>query len=130
MGLSLKPALPTGDEKRCRQYLDTAGEGIISIDCAGATTYVNPAAARLLGFSVDALVDTPLHDAVHSKRPDGTPYPAEECPCCRPPETFEAGAVNSEVFWRRTGEPISVEFTCSAIRENDLTVGAVICFRD
>ncbi len=126
----MKSALRTSDEIRSRQYLDALGEGIVCIDCDGVVDYVNPAAERLLGLSSVELAGSLLHNAVHYSRPDGSAYPAVECRCCRPPESPEEGVLSSEVFWRSSGEPFSVEFTCSPIRESEHTVGAVICFRD
>ena len=130
MGELLESALATGEEIQCRQYLDTVGEGIVSIDRDGRTTYVNPAAARLLGYSAEELTGILLHNTIHFARPDGSAYPDEECTCCRPPDSVGAGISNSEVFWRRNGVSFAVEYVCASIREDDRIVGAVICFRD
>src|SRR5262249_51751129 len=41
--------------RRHRLILDSAGEGIYGIDLIGCTTFVNPAAARMLGWEVEDL---------------------------------------------------------------------------
>ena len=41
--------------RRHKLILDSAGEGIYGIDLEGRTTFVNPAAARLLGWEVEEL---------------------------------------------------------------------------
>ena len=60
--------------------LGSAGEGIYGLDTDGLTTFVNPAAAQLLGWPVQELIGQPMHAVLHHTRPDGTPYPREECP--------------------------------------------------
>ena len=67
-------------ERRNELILDAAGEGIYGLDTDGLTTFVNPAAARMLGRGADELIGQPMHAVLHHKRPDGSPYPREECP--------------------------------------------------
>ena len=38
--------------------------------------------------------------------------------------------VEGEVFWRKDGSPVWVEYTSTPIRDRDMVVGAVIVFRD
>src|SRR2546428_7819735 len=59
--------------RRHRLILDSAGEGIYGIDLAGCTTFVNPAAARMLGWEVAELIGQPLQDIVCHTMRDGTP---------------------------------------------------------
>jgi len=54
------------------QILSAAGEGIYGVDRNGLTTFVNPAAARLLGWSSDELIGRNLHETIHHTKPDGT----------------------------------------------------------
>ena len=43
-------------------------------------TFINPAGSNLLGYQYDEVMGKNLHDLIHHKKPDGTPYPQEECP--------------------------------------------------
>ncbi len=43
-------------EKRYRQLIELAHEGIWAIDAEGKTTYVNPSMAEMLGYSVDEMM--------------------------------------------------------------------------
>ena len=63
-----------------RLLLDSTGEGIYGVDMQGNCTFANPACARVLGFdSVDELLGQHMHNLVHHTRPNGDPYPVEEC---------------------------------------------------
>src|SRR5215510_3125704 len=46
--------------RRHRLILDSAGEGIYGIDREGHTTFVNPAAARMLGWGGEDLIGRPI----------------------------------------------------------------------
>ncbi|WP_315834138.1 sigma 54-interacting transcriptional regulator [Bradyrhizobium prioriisuperbiae] len=117
-------------ERENRLILRAAGEGIYGVNAEGKTTFVNPVAERILGWSADELVGRDIHSIVHHTRHDGSHYPHEECPIYA---AFRDGAihkVDDEVFWRKDGAPVWVEYTSTPIRDRDLVVGAVIVFRD
>ncbi len=111
--------------------LNSAGEGICGVDLHGATTFVNPAAARMVGWTVDELIGKSQHDVVHHSRLDGAPYPSEHCPIHATLNDGQVHHVANEVFWRRDHERFPVEYVSTPIRdENGDLVGAVITFRD
>src|SRR5882757_4448784 len=117
-------------ERENRLILRAAGEGIYGVNAEGKTTFVNPVAERILGWSADEQVGRDIHSIVHHTRHDGSHYPHEECPIYA---AFRDGAihkVDDEVFWRKDGAPVWVEYTSTPIRDRDLVVGAVIVFRD
>ncbi len=110
--------------------LNAAGEGIFGLDLQGKATFVNPAAARMLGWSVAELIGQPMHPILHHTKPDGTPYPEEECPIYA---AFKDGTVHrvaDEVFWRRDGTSFPVEYVSTPIRERGEVVGSVVVFID
>ena len=111
--------------------LNSAGEGIYGLDLHGNTTFANPASARMLGWTAEDLLGKPQHAIIHHTRPDGKPYPREECPIYA---AFKDGAVHrvdTEVFWRKDGSSFPVEYISTPIRDdkNNL-LGAVVTFRD
>ena len=67
-------------DARYRLILDTAGEGIFGIDSHGNHTFVNPAAARMLGWEAEELLGKPSHATWHYKYPNGKPYPEKKLP--------------------------------------------------
>ncbi|HEV2146682.1 MAG TPA: ATP-binding protein [Longimicrobiaceae bacterium] len=92
-------------------------------------TFMNPAAERLTGFTMAEVRGRALHDVIHHTRPDGTPYPLEECPIDQafPRNLREQG---TEVFVHRDGSFYPVAFTASPIRDGECTVGTIIEVRD
>ena len=91
--------------------------------------YMNPAAERLTGYTLAEVSGAPLHNFVHHTRPDGTPYPLEECPIDRaaPLNMQEYG---EEVFVHKDGTLYPVVFTASPIRRHGEVVGTVIEVQD
>lgn len=51
--------------------LNSAGEGIYGVDVKGIITFVNPAAAKMLGWETGELIGRLTHQTWHSIRPDG-----------------------------------------------------------
>jgi len=120
----------SASEMRFRLILDSAGEGILGLDLEGKHTFVNPAAARMLGYAVEELVGKPGHLAWHHTKADGTLYLQDACPIYA---AFKDGTVHrgdDEIFWRKDGASFPVEYTSTPIREGDQIVGAVATFRD
>jgi len=117
-------------ERENQLILSAAGEGIYGVNAEGKTTFVNPAAERLLGWSAEDLVGHNIHSRVHHTRHDGKPYPGHDCPIYAAFRDGEVHTVDDEVFWRRDGRPIWVEYTSTPIRDRGAVVGAVVVFRD
>ena len=117
-------------ERENQLILRAAGEGIYGVNAEGKTTFVNPAAERMLGWAADELVGKEIHPIVHHTHHDGRHYPHNDCPIYA---AFRDGAVHQvdgEVFWRKDGSPVWVEYTSTPIRDRGVVVGAVIVFRD
>ena len=110
--------------------LQAAGEGIFGLDLEGRHTFVNAAAAKMLGYEPQELIGQPSHSLWHHTKADGTPYPQEECPNYA---TYKDGQVHrgdNEVFWRKNGTSFPVEYSSTPIRHEGVLVGAVVVFQD
>jgi PAS domain S-box-containing protein len=116
--------------RRHKLILDSAGEGIYGIDLEGRTTFVNPAAARLLGWEVEDLIGQPLQDIVCHTMRDGTPCSHDACPILASCRDGVVRHVPEDVFWRKDGTSFLVEYVSTPMREHDALTGAVVIFKD
>lgn len=117
-------------ERENQLLLDAAGDGIYGVDSKGITSFVNPAAERILGYRAEELAGRNMHSMVHHSHADGSHFQVEECPIF---EAFRDGTVHQVVddtFWSKSGKPIDVEYTSTPIQDNGFIVGAVVIFRD
>ncbi len=125
-------------EKNSRQLsiknsliLNSAGEGIYGTDPEGKITFVNPAAAKMLGWGVSELIGTISHSVFHSHKVDGSIYPRKECPLFA---VYSKGSIirkgDKEIFFRKDGTSFPVEFMSSSIVEKGKILGAVVTFSD
>lgn len=117
-------------EEQTRLILESAGEGIYGLDLEGKATFVNPAAAKMLGYDVDELIGRPMHELIHHSYPDGSPYPAEQCPMYAAFTDGRVRTVTNEVLWRKDRSSFPVEYTSTPSRKDGEIVGAVVVFRD
>jgi PAS domain S-box-containing protein len=117
-------------EQRTQLILTSAGEGIYGLDNQGNATFVNPAAARILGWQIAELLGQAMHANHHHSHADGSAYDRTECPIYAAFKDGHVHSVDNEVFWRRDGSSFPVEFTSTPIHEDGELVGAVVVFRD
>lgn len=96
--------------------LSSAGDGIIGVDETGRAGFVNPAAARMLGWDADDLtgraIDASMLPPLTSALRDGKSHSGEE------------------MLRRQDGTTFPGEFTASPIVTEGATTGAVVTFRD
>jgi PAS domain S-box-containing protein len=114
-----------------RLLLASTGEGIYGVDLKGRCTFINPAAQRMLGIkNEDTVLGKNLHALIHHTRPDGTPYPGNECRVYQAYRRGEGVHVDDEVLWKTDGTSVPVEYQSFPMYSNDSPVGAVITFTD
>ncbi len=110
--------------------LDSTGEGIYGVDLRGCCTFINRAAAEMLGYHPDEIVGQNMHYLAHHHYPDGRSYPMEECRIFHAFRRAEGIRMSDEVLWRRNGEPFPVEYSSYPVTENGRITGAIITFSD
>ena len=113
-----------------RLLLESTDQGIYSLDLNHRCTLVNRAAAQMLGYEPEALLGYHVHELIHYRRSDGSPYPVAECPMARTIKSGEGIRVGDEVFWRRDGTPFPVEYSSYPLVEHGRLLGAVVIFVD
>jgi PAS domain S-box-containing protein len=144
-------------QRRYEHILNSAGEGIYGLDMTGKTTFVNPAAAKLTGYTVEELLgkteqqtvlrtagETELtrsrpqpSDTQHTRSTDTTTIVGRDGltpPSPNPqPSTANsqlAAGSGEHTFRRKDGSAILVEYTRTLIVENGKQMGAVVTFKD
>ena len=110
--------------------LDSVGDGIYGLDLEGRCTFVNAAAAQMLGYTPQECHGRNMHDLIHSKRPDGSPYPVESCPIFDTMRKCEGMRVDDEAVWRKDGTSLAVEYASYPIVLNGRLEGCVVSFKD
>jgi len=113
-----------------RMLLESTGEGIFGVDRNLHCTFINPAAAKMLGYSPGELVGRDMHELVHHTREDSTPVPRSECLILNTIVTQESTWSDNEVLWRKDGTCIPVEYSANPMRQGGASAGAVVVFRN
>jgi PAS domain S-box-containing protein len=114
-----------------RLLLNSTGEGIYGVDMDGNCTFANPACVRLLGFESDAeLLGRHMHKLVHHTRPNGEPYPVEECRIYRAFREHQGTHVDDEVMFRKDGTSFPAEYWSYPVERDGELVGCVLTFVD
>jgi len=117
-------------ERQNQLILNAVGEGIYGVDTEGNTTFVNPAAERLLGWQADDLIGKNIHMMIHHTHADGEKYHTHNCHILAAFRDGQVRNVDNEVFWCKDGKSIPVEYTSTPIMEEGRIIGAVVVFRD
>jgi PAS domain S-box-containing protein len=110
--------------------LETVAQPVFVTDHEGLIRYANPAAVEALGFAdLSELAGQNGHRLVHYKRPDGSPFPIEECQFTRPRSLDEPSQVGEDWFVRKDGSMVPLAYTASPIAA-PAGIGMVIAFTD
>ncbi|MCZ6521363.1 MAG: sigma 54-interacting transcriptional regulator [Bacteroidetes bacterium] len=118
-------------QRHHQSILQSAGDGIYGLDCQGHTTFVNPAAARMVGWELEELIGKSQHDMIHHTKIDGTPFDKKECSIYAAFKDGKIHHVEDEVFWRKDGTSFPIEYISTPIwDENNKLIGAVVSFKD
>lgn len=117
-------------ERENQLLLEAAGEGIYGVDAQGITTFVNPAAERILEYSADELAGKNMHSTVHHSHANGSCFKVDLCPIYKAFKEGEVQRVEGDIFWSKSGRAIDVDYTSTPIYDEGEIVGAVVIFRD
>ena len=117
-------------ERQNQLILNAAGEGIYGVNAEGKTTFLNRAAQEMLGWTAADLLGHDIHSVIHHHHLNGDHYPAHDCPIYRSFRFEQVHRIEDEVFWRKDGRPIRVEYVSTPIYDHKVLAGAVVIFRD
>jgi PAS domain S-box-containing protein len=117
--------------ERLRALLNSTAEAIYGLDDAGCFTFANPACVRLLGYGSDEdLLGKNAHWLCHHTRPDGTHYPAEECPIWLAFRASQQIHAPRELLFRADGSTFWAEMWAHPLQTHTGQTGCVVTFWD
>ncbi|MCU7806786.1 MAG: PhnD/SsuA/transferrin family substrate-binding protein [Candidatus Thiodiazotropha sp. (ex Semelilucina semeliformis)] len=116
-------------EHQTALILRVAGDGILGLDSEGKHTFVNPAAADILGYQIDEMIQKNSHSLWHHSHTDGSSYPESDCPIMKVLRHGETCQSSHDIFWHKDGSAITVEFIGTPIYMDEQITGAVVVFR-
>ncbi len=109
--------------------LDQIDTPIYAVNSKGECRRFNRSAERLFGYTQAEMLGRNLHEVLHSRRVDGSPYPQEECTLVGVSRSGESISSVREVMWARTGEALPVQCSVAAVMMEG-EPGAVITAKD
>jgi PAS domain S-box-containing protein len=116
--------------ERGSQILNAIDDGVYCLDAEGRTIFVNEAGARMLGYTQRELLGSPQHETIHHHYADGSEFPKEACPIYLAVTDSVQQRVGGDVFWKKDGEPLWVDYTAIPLKDGRRLLGAVVTFRD
>jgi PAS domain S-box-containing protein len=113
-----------------RAVTDTMDEAMFTLDVEGFVQYINPTAELVLGWSGGELDGKLMHELTHGTRPDGSPFPIEECPIVAARAEGRVVHVVQDTFIRRDGSRLPVSYTALPFSTDAGVEGCVVIFED
>ncbi|MFB9327543.1 PAS domain S-box protein [Paenibacillus aurantiacus] len=110
--------------------LNTVSEGICGLDMDGRCTFINPAGARKLGYSIAELEGTLCLNHIQQTAPDGSHYAAGQTPIHAAILLGEAPLWKEGIFWRKDGSSFLAEYRVTPLFDNGKQIGAVVNYHD
>jgi PAS domain S-box-containing protein len=118
-------------EAQLQLLLDSTAEAIYGIDLEGRCTFSNRSCLRMLGFSrSDEMLGKNIHTLIHHSRPDGSPYPSEECPTSLTMKSGTEIHTDREILWRADKTAFPIEAWSHPVWKDGTLAGGVVTFID
>jgi PAS domain S-box-containing protein len=118
------------DDEILFSAVSAVADALYVVDSKGRIVYLNPAAVSILGYADEKqLLGRPSHETVHYLRPDGSSFPAEECPLLRARLTGETVRVDQDWFVRKDRTRVVVSYSSAPV-DIEGERGAVVAFHD
>jgi len=110
--------------------MDNMAEGLYALDADGLLSYMNPAAASMLGWTEHELRGKPMHATVHFQRADGSKIPADECSLRQVRSHGRTIRILDDAYTRKDGSILPVAYSSAPLRSGPTVQGVVVVFRD
>jgi PAS domain S-box-containing protein len=105
-------------------------EGLYTLDAQGLLISINPAAEAMFGWTRAELLGRKMHDVTHYQHPDGSPFPASDCPGLQVLRHGIDLREHEDAFIRKDGSFLPVVFSASPLRREGKIAGVIVGFRD
>lgn len=111
--------------------LHSMAEGAYGVDINGDCTFVNNSFLKILGYEhANEILGKHTHEIIHHSHADGSHYPAAECRMYAAYQRNQEIHCTDEVFWRKDGKAIPVEYWSEPIVTDGVIIGAIATFVD
>ena len=110
--------------------LAAVGDGIYGMDMNGKFSFINPTAAKMLGYTAEEMLGKDIHELIHHSHADGTPHSKSNCPILAGLRRREVARIRDDVFWRKDGTTVPVEYVASPLIDEGAIAGMVVAFQD
>ena len=91
-------------------------DALYVVDSEGRIAFLNPSALTILGYNdASELLGKPSHATIHYRRPDGSPFPEEECPLLRPLRSGKTVWIERDWFVRKDGSSVPVAYSSAPV---------------
>ncbi len=111
------------------RLLNSMVECAYGIDVNGSCTFVNQSFLEKMGYqSEDEVLGKNMHALIHHSRADGSHYPVSECEIYRAFQANHAANVDDDVFWRKDGSAILVEYWSNPVVRDGVVTGSIVTF--
>ena len=111
-------------QRRNELILNSAANGICGFDPQGRATFVNAAAARVMGWKIEELAGKSEEAIFFPAKPRGL----KDGPALL--KDAKGDYLPEQIFYRRDGSSFPAEYVRTPIKENDRVVGTVVTFKD
>lgn len=124
------------DAELARREMDAllaaTADGVMGVDLRGRILSLNRAGAELLGWTEAELEGEDVHDTLHHTTREGQQRARSESPLLRALASGAAmaGSPAADVFWRKDGSPLPVQWSLRPMPGGLLLRGGVLTFTD
>ncbi len=118
-------------KSKLNRLLNHLAEGVYEVDTSGNCTFVNHSFLTMLGYRNESeILGKNVHALIHHHRPDGREYLNQDCKIYRAFRANQEINVADEVFWRKDGTAIPVEYWSVPVVQDGTLLGATVTFVD
>ncbi len=117
-------------EEKIQLIFRSVKAGIIGVDNQGVITFANTAAHTLLGYAEQEFISQPIASLIYQGLTNDRHIPLQKHGLLQSIQDGNYWAVDDEVWWRKNGTALSVEYSINPIYQDERIVGSVITYHD